>query len=63
MNYKSYDQYLEDCIGEQWDDEEPITTDEQDGIITEREIEEIETRHLSPLQRFFWRNKMWKEDL
>ena len=48
VRYSSYDQ---------WDDEEDsITADERDRDITEREIEEVETRHLSPLQRFFWRH-------
>ena len=55
MDYKTYDQYLEEYVGEEWNDE--IEDDEEDRDITEQEIEEIETRHLSPLQKFFWRNR------
>ena len=41
MNYKTYDQYLEEYVGEQWDDEEG---DEDEKDFIEQKAKEIERR-------------------
>ena len=61
MWYRTYDEYLEKYIGEIWDDEEEeVSQEERDKIVTDRMIEEIGTRHLSPLQKFFWKYRSGK---
>ena len=57
MWYDTYDRFLEEYVGEKWDDETNEKDEDnivEDNWVTDEEVEEIETRHLSPIQRFFY---------